>query len=241
VHTEYPFLTANPDRISLDHERLVEIKTTGMGGIKYWRDPDNTSVIRPPDHVILQVNWYLGFLGWDQADIVLLCFAESLSNGERYLEFPRAFDADMFEQQVQLAVNFWQNHVLAEVPPEPSDPDDHSTFLNLVHRHRTDDMIVATPEIDKIAAELNRAIDEADRAKNRETELRNQLKAFVGGKAGISSEDFIFTWKTTKSGGTDWKSLAMSYHSDERTLQRFAKPGFRRTYFKYRGTQEAGA
>jgi putative phage-type endonuclease len=63
THREHDFLSANPDRAWLDGRRLIEIKTTGVRGLDLWRDPDNWQALRVPEHVRLQVNWYLGFLG----------------------------------------------------------------------------------------------------------------------------------------------------------------------------------
>jgi predicted phage-related endonuclease len=76
VHPEYDFLTANPDRVVVAEERLLEIKTAGLGGLEFWRDQENVDQLKVPQHVILQVNWYLGFLGWVEGDVALLHFAE---------------------------------------------------------------------------------------------------------------------------------------------------------------------
>jgi putative phage-type endonuclease len=240
IHPKYNFLTANPDRVVMSLERLLEIKTTGIGGLKYWIDPENPDTLRPPQYVLLQVNWYLGFLGWQDADIVLVNFAESYRY-ERYYEFPVAFDPELFALEVQLAIDFWQNHVLAGVPPEASTPEDDAVRLALTYPQHSTEMLPATPEANEIARELYEAQQQKKQWEQRVTELHNRMKTLIGGKLGMEEPgQWKYTWKQTASGGTDWEALARSLGATEEHIAKFARKGYRRAYFSFR-EEKAGS
>jgi len=235
VHPEYEFITANPDRAVIDLERLIEIKTTGLGGIEFWRDTENPRSLRPPQHVILQVNHYLGFLGWKEADIALLQFCEGYSNPDRYIEFPVEFDPELFDLEIQLAINFWINNVQARVAPEATDPGEVSEYLSHTYKVHSEEMIESNQETDQIAARLSYAGDQEKHWKNQKIIESNSLKEVIGEKAGICGKDWLYTWKKTKASGTDWKALSLSKHPTDAEFKKFAKSGYRRQYFRYKG------
>jgi putative phage-type endonuclease len=234
THPKYDFLTANPDRVVVDLERLIEIKTTGMGGIKHWETAE-AGGLTPPQHVILQANWYLGFLGWEHADILLLQFCEGFTHPDRYVEFAVAFDPELFELSEKLAVNFWQNHVLARVPPEAVDAEEVSDYLTRIYKAPTDEIIDSTVELDQAAARLKYATEQETHWKQQKIIEDNALKGAIGDKAGIRGKDWVYTWKKTKSGGVDWQRLAESHQLSPQDLEQFTRPGYRRKYFRYRG------
>ena len=234
VHPDYDFITANPDRVCLNLKRLLEIKTTGIGGLDLWRNPEAPSTLRVPQHVTLQTNHYLGMLGWQEADVVLLNFAETYQI-ERYHEFQLGFDSELFDLSIQLAINFWHNHVLARVPPESEDAEEVSDYLRHVYKTATDNMLVAGKDEAEIASRLANANKQFNHWENQKAIESNSLKDLVGGNAGIKGENWVYTWKFTKSSGIDWKGLAMSKKPTEAEITAFVKPGFRRPYFKFRG------
>jgi putative phage-type endonuclease len=235
VHPRHKFLTANPDRVVMSLERLIEIKTTGLGGIDLWYDPEQLLSLRPPRHVILQVNWYLGFLGWTKADIVLLQFCEGFSHPDRYVEFQVGFDAELFALEMQLAMKFWYNHVLARVAPESEDAEEVSEYLKHTYRSATDKMLLGGNEEAAIASRLAHATKQYQHWKEQKVIEGNSLKALIGENAGIKGDGWVYTWKFTKSGGIDWKGLALSKQPTQAELDAFTKPGYRRPYFKYKG------
>lgn len=239
VHPDYPFITANPDRVVLSLERLLEIKTTGIHGMAFWADPDHPGYLRPPHHVILQVNHYLGIMGWKEADVVLLNFAESYSY-ERYYEFPITFDAEMYDMGIQLAVKFWREHILADMPPDPASTGEREMFLRMSYPSHSDEMLPATPEATEIARRLVIARQQREHWESIETDLHNQMKELIGEKLGIEEPGvWRYTWKFTKAGGVNWKELALSLHPSDEQIQRYSRSGYRRAYFYAKGLEHA--
>ncbi len=234
VHPDYDFLTANPDRVWLEEERLLEIKTTGAGGLEIWRNPEAPQTLRVPQHVTLQNNWYLGFLGWRDSDVVLLNFAESYSI-ERYHEFPMEFDAELFDLSLQLSIDFWHNHVLARVPPEAEAVEEVSDYLQHKYKSTTDHVLTAGQEEDAMAARLHYATQQAKHWTEQKAIEGNGLKEIVDKNSGIRGKDWVYSWKFTKSGGTDWKRMALSRNPSQAEIDAFAKDGYRRPYFRYKG------
>jgi putative phage-type endonuclease len=236
IHPDYPFLTANPDRVILDEngqaKRVIEIKTAGIGGIKHWHDQDSPGKLRPPDYVSLQANWYAGFLECQEIDIVLLHFCESFDTN-RYVEFRMDFDPELFRLSVEMAVDFWQNHVMPQNPPlHTCTPKEFDHYLQRKFQESTEEIIESTAELDQLASKYAHASHQEDFWHRQKTMLANLFKQAIGEKSGIMGKNWICRWVPIKSGGVDWRALAASKNPSYEELKQFERPGYRRLYFR---------
>lgn len=125
-HSEYDWAIANIDRAvinpdiagnvrikdgSLTTDRLLEVKTASEYVKTNWGDEHTDQV---PDHYNLQCQWYMGITGVTMCDLALLL------GGNKYRQYTISFDAELFELMLEAAKDFWHNHVLAGVEPEPT-------------------------------------------------------------------------------------------------------------------------
>ena len=234
THPDFPFITANPDRVLVESERLIEIKTTGAGGIKFWFDPENMPLLKVPQHVILQTNHYMGMLGWSDADVVLLNFAESF-NVERYHEFKLEFDSELYDLCIEMAIRFWNENVQARVAPEAEDPQEMSEYLAHHYKNISSEVLVATTDDTKIAMRRAHAMAQEKHWKEQKIIEDNALKDRIGDKSGIKNADFTYTWTYTKSGGIDYRGLAESFNPTPSQIEAFTRPGYRKPYFRFKG------
>lgn len=112
-HPGTPWIGANPDRVTLQGNLNVQIKTCGFRTDE-WGDVGSDEI---PAHYNVQVQHEMYVLGpdWKVTHLAALF----LQNREFcYYIIPRS-DA-MIENLVQIETDFWHDHVEAHVPPDPS-------------------------------------------------------------------------------------------------------------------------
>ncbi len=117
---EYPWLGATPDRVT-DMGEPVELKTSDRFMVDEWADG-------VPDNYRIQVLVQMIVLGAHRGYLAVL------HGGNRPEFFTIDWDQAVVDQILDITKAFWQGHVMAKVPPEPTTSDE----LALVHRDSGD-------------------------------------------------------------------------------------------------------
>jgi putative phage-type endonuclease len=108
IHPEYPFMRGNIDAKVAGENVIVEAKST-KSSIAKWEEGI-------PEYYRTQVAYYAMLSNAERVDVPVL-----FSNWQ-YACFTYWRDYE-YEAQIRGAViNFWNNHILAGIPPEPSTP-----------------------------------------------------------------------------------------------------------------------
>ncbi|MBS1702883.1 MAG: YqaJ viral recombinase family protein [Armatimonadetes bacterium] len=232
-HPTHPFLAVNPDA-ELGSDALVEIKTYGFRTAGEWGEEGTDQI---PDAYHVQCIWQLGITGKNFC-FVVACERGSLDNKYYRVEADPAY----FQALVKIAVDFWESHIVPQIPPEATGHDADAEAVQRIYPQDSDVMEAATEEDDQIAAELLEVKAELVSVEARETALKARLQASIADSAGIQTSVGAFKWKASKdTSKTDWKALCATLLQDVETQVREAliaqhstlKPGSRRfTYPK---------
>ena len=131
VSAEYPWMGCTPDGLLPD--RVVEIKTAGLGQAREWGEEGTDAV---PLQYLLQVTHQMICTGRKKADIPVLI------GGNDYRVYSVALDEELANLLITREREFWQ-HVENKTPPEVR------TIADAVSRWPKDSgvSVVATPEI----------------------------------------------------------------------------------------------
>ena len=135
VHPKIEWAAASPDYHVVGRRMLVETKWTGSRR----RFEDGL-----PQDVEAQVQWQLGCIGWDVADVAVLI------GGDELRIFPVAYDDAVFSGMVEVAKDFRER--LAAGGP-------FAESVDSIRRHYPADdgsEIVADAEVEEAVAELHR-------------------------------------------------------------------------------------
>lgn len=89
---------------------ILEIKTASAFNSKAWSTDDGDSI---PIEYSAQVQWYMGIYGVDVAYVAVLI------GGNKYRQYKIVADKELFNLMLSRAAEFWRNHVLKNIPPEP--------------------------------------------------------------------------------------------------------------------------
>jgi putative phage-type endonuclease len=135
-HGKHQFMQGHIDRKISNMTAGLEIKTVGIRSAHLWGEEGSEQI---PAHYRAQVVHYLAVTGWGFWDVAALIGGQSL----RIFTVDR--DEDEIRDLIRKEVDFWQDHVVSDVLPEPiqtressmlypvSDPDSTMEASVFVH------------------------------------------------------------------------------------------------------------
>lgn len=118
-HPEHPWAMAHVDRQVVGQPRILEIKCSSASG---WGEEGTDQI---PESMLPQVHHYLGITGAEVCDVAALLWGGYGPPRLQLFEVPR--DDEMVALLFAAGDQFWQEHVLARVPPDPRTSQEAST------------------------------------------------------------------------------------------------------------------
>lgn len=194
-HPEVPYFLGNIDREIRrkgDPPAILECKTTSAWQGGRWRDD-------VPDHVMCQVQWYLGITGYPTAVVAVLI------GGNEYREFEITRDDEIIGYLHEIGKRFWEEHVIPRVPPAPEATDLET--VEAMHPTSNGETIDLPPDALTILAEYDAAKEAEKAARQRREGAEAKLKALLGDYEAGYAGDRLVSWKTIVSQRLDTKRL----------------------------------
>lgn len=106
-HPEYPFMTANVDRLIVGKKEGLECKTTNEFAKNEWIEGEEV-----PVQYFLQCQWYMAVTGYKVWHIAVLI------GGNKFHYDTIKRDEELIEMMIKEADHFWNEHVVKRIPPE---------------------------------------------------------------------------------------------------------------------------
>lgn len=194
-HADHPWMLANPDRIVFEehadllHGRILECKS------RTWRSArrEEWGGDEPPDGPALQAHWYMAVTGYEAAYLAGL-----VDDDFRWFRLER--DEELIGHLVQLVGEFWHDHVLAGVEPDPGDLASTDELLSQMWDVKPESIKLFSPAE---AAEADALIARRDDLKRQIADLardlgavENKLKANLGdAEIAIAPGRELYSWK----------------------------------------------
>lgn len=168
-----------------------------------WGAPGTDEV---PESYWLQCQWYLGITALPVADLAVLF------GGQKFATYTISADADLFAGLLDEAGAWWQRHVVADIPPEPTTEDDARRLWksHIDGREKVVDVSIAdaVTELAATNAGIKALEQQAQACRDRIT------SAFCDAEAITYMGRRLATWKANRaSQKTDWKGAASSLAS----------------------------
>lgn len=217
AHKDYPFLLGTPDRIYVDdqgNKGVLECKTTLLN-----INPDEL-----PYSWFCQIQWYMGITGCEIGEVSCL---------GKFFKVDRVqynFVPDFFYTLVEKAIEFRENHILADVPPEPLNEDD----IKAMFRKHVDGKFIECGEmLADVVNNLKAIKAQIKQLEAIEEEEAKKLKMVLKDSEGMSYMGCpILTWKAAKDSLQFDKESFKAAHPE--LYQQFQKlvPGSRRFLVK---------
>ncbi len=190
VSEEYPFMSANVDRVVVGEYFGLECKTTSL-----MNKTDFDSGDIPPVYY-WQCQHYMTVTGASKWYLAVLVLSKSF----------HAFCIERNEAHIKLLIeaesNFWNNHILKQKPPLPTGSEiDDETISDMYPTTNGEqaDLTVYGSDLDylKILEDNGKCI------KSKVDEIKQRLKLAIGECEGGQSNRFKVTYKTQSRRGID--------------------------------------
>lgn len=186
---EHPFMFADVDRLLVDEDAGLEIKTASSYKAKEWAEG------KIPYAYEIQCNHYMAVTGLSKWYICALVYPHiEIRLVER--------DEELIETLTSLESDFWNNYVVADVIPPIDGSDACSEAVKELYPTETPDTII---ELDQFADlmerywEIEELLDKLDREQE---EIKNRIKAEMKDNSTAIVGNYKITWKTSKPRAT---------------------------------------
>lgn len=196
-HAEHDFLIANIDREVVGEKSLLECKTTNSYAKNDWEDG------KIPLHYEIQCLHYLMVTGYER------CYIAVLIGNEKFVYKTIERDEDTINNLLKLEKDFWENHVVAMMPPDPDGSDDYSTILKKKYKGDLPESIELQEE-----EKIDRYFDVTTLIKELETEkkvIEQGIQTQMGDYQAATAPGAKITWKPYTTNRFDSKRFKVDH------------------------------
>ncbi len=168
-HPEHPFMIANIDRDVVGEKSLLECKTTNAFNSDAWEGE------QIPPAYMCQVQHYMAVLDYEKAYIAVLI------GGQKFVWKEIERDDEFIELMIEQEKQFWNEHVLKEVPPAIDGSPSASELLNKMYPEDNGETIMLQSDDAEVLIEAIGSIkSEVKEKQSLQKEYENKLKLMVG-------------------------------------------------------------
>ncbi len=197
-HDKYDFILANIDR-EVDGEKAgLECKTTGVFNRS---DFENGEI---PLYYLCQCRHYMNVMGYDKMYLAVMVM------GKAFYWFEIPYDKREGEALLDLEINFWNNHIIPDIRPEPDGSESAKAVLDRLFEEREANTITLF-EQDRTASEYAGVQAKIKKLESERERLKQILiNALEKNERGIT-ERFEIAYSARSSARVDSKLLRQKY------------------------------
>jgi putative phage-type endonuclease len=181
IHPDYPFLIGHLDALTNGGKTVVEVKTTRYG-------MDDWDHVIPP-YYKTQVGFYTMLANADYADMAVSYWFDYNDEDNieiKYFTILTYWRDEAFEQGIlDLAVDFWENHVLKRRPPELRTLED----IKKRYAISLDSSVTASDEIKAKLIQLELVQQRQKTLEAQADELKFFIQNWMGESAVLTDEE----------------------------------------------------
>lgn len=162
----------------------LECKTANSFMVDQWGDSQEAEILNGKvvtDHKIplyyeTQIQWYMAVTGIETFYVAVLI------GGQDFRMYEVKRDEDVIDAIVSKCRDFWENHVLKDVPPAPINVDD----IKKLYAKDSGEMTEATNEEATDIGELRNLKEQIKSLKEQEEAVASRLIMAIGEKTGLT-------------------------------------------------------
>lgn len=192
IHPTHSFMSAHIDRFVINGNssaptRILECKTANPFASGDWGEAGSDEV---PMSYLCQCVWYMAITGLEQCDLAAL-----FGNSDfRIYEIAR--DKALEEMVIEKAVNFWNDHVLKDLPPPAVTIADCQTLFNKGNPAKT---VEATQETLELTKRLHLLNNEIEVREEEVSSIKQSVMQTMGEAETLTFQGkALATWKAPK-------------------------------------------
>lgn len=189
-HAELPYIACNLDYWVIDNEgnsHILECKTANQQKVTCWGQEGTNQI---PESYLYQVAYYAAITGATRVDIAVLI------GGQDFRIYRYDKDEIMESKLIRVAKKFWNNHVLAGVPPKPRTQEDAAKLYPKANglEVRADDIVLTKVQVLQDLKAREKTL--AEEIKELQLHIKNYMQ---DGELLVGEEGECYvTWKNSK-------------------------------------------
>lgn len=186
----YPHLQANVDRMIVGNNIGLECKTTNILNADKWRDGN------VPAHYQIQCNHYMAVTGAKAWYIAVVILGKEF----KYVKIDR--DEDIIKNLISIETDFWENHVLTGIMPDPDGSKVADSIINQYYKTASYKNIALPGYQDS----LNRRTELAELINKLESEkkkIEQEIKLAMAEAETATCGDYEVMWKNISTSKLD--------------------------------------
>lgn len=192
---DYPWMLANVDRLIIGEDAGLECKTASAYNADKWKDGEI------PPHYLIQCYHYMAVTGirsWYIAVVIL---------GRDFKYVKVEWDDELIQNLIEIEADFWNNHVLSDVMPEPDGSkvcdEVLEQYFHTSRKGASIPLVGFNAQLER-RMELNALIDKLELEKN---QIDQQIKLYMKDNELAVSDRYKVMWTTVSSSRVDTKRL----------------------------------
>ena len=192
---EHTFMIADVDRLIIGEKAGLECKTASAYSADKWKDG------AIPESYEIQCRHYMAVMGFTHMYIACLIL------GKDFVIRRIDLDHDMETAIISIEENFWNDHIVPKVMPDPDGSRAYDEILDKYFPKRDDEEAIKLIGFDKDLRrreELNGLIDKLETERN---EIDQRIKVYMEGSEQAESDGYKVSWIFTETKRLDTKRL----------------------------------
>jgi len=214
-HPEYPWMLANVDRLIVGKLEGLECKTASAYKADEW-EGDNI-----PWEYAIQCYHYMAVTGYVAWWIAVLI------GGNKFVYKRIDRDEKIIADLIKIESDFWHNHVLKQVPPEPDGSDASTEFVKALYPESNGKSLDLPSTAAEWIEKYEQAVEDEKAAQERKQEAQNHLQMLLGEYETGFFRDWKVVWKTITSNRVDSKKLK---EEQPEIYEKYLKPSVSRRF-----------
>ena len=203
-----PFMFADVDRMIVGENAGLECKTASPFMAEYWEGD------KVPSSYQMQCYHYMSVCNADAWYVAVLIY------GREFKVYKLERDEEIIANLIQLEKDFWENHVLKRVMPDPDGSKLADSVIAEYFKESTGVVIPLQGFDDKLKRreELVALLDKMEAEKR---QIEQELKIYMGDAEKAENRLFRVSWKAVVSNRLDTKALQ---EQEPEVYQKYLKP-----------------
>lgn len=195
-HPEHQFMLANVDRLIIGKQEGLECKTASEYLKGEWEDEEI------PAAYLLQIQHYMAVTGYKAWHIAVLI------GGNKFIHKKVERDEELISYLIQIEKDFWENHVLKEIPPAFDGSDSSVDLLKALYPESEPELEINLPKDAETLIEALEVIkSDIKESETKKKEYENKIKALMGVNEKAYAGIRKITWKSNNVTRIDSKRL----------------------------------
>lgn len=195
-HPEHSFMLANVDRLIIGKKEGLECKTASEYLKGEWEDEEI------PASYLLQCQHYMAVTGYKAWHIAVLI------GGNKFIHKKIERDDELIQYLIGIEKDFWENHVLAEVPPVFDGSDASSDLLKALYPQAEPTSEINLPgDVEQMLEAMDQLTEDIKSFESQKKEYENRIKALLGENEKGVTPSRVVTWKNYETNRIDSKRL----------------------------------